>query len=176
MTKEGRMSETPGDVDAWKSRLRERAQSQQIGASTRAKEHAVAVTRWTAVHRWLVVTAAVTAAVASGAILASSGSGGRTVAGILSVIAAVAAGADVALGSQDTIDKHKQGLDGFTRLRTQWLWFGDRLDAPSNPAGEGDFEALLARRDELSEHVPVPPGWAKRAVARQQRERRPSRA
>lgn len=82
------MSETFDAGDAWKVRLSERAKSQQIGASTRAKEHTVTVRRWTAVHRWLVLTAAVAAAVASGAILTSGSSTGRTVAGILSVIAA----------------------------------------------------------------------------------------
>ena len=119
-------------------RLRSRAEDQRIGAGTRAEEHALAVHRWALIHRLLVVAAAIGSAGASASLLNGGDSASRLIAGCLSAAAALAAATDLALGARETLDGHKRGLDGFTRLRTQWLLLGDRVGRPTKPPSEED--------------------------------------
>jgi hypothetical protein len=155
-----------GDPTALGSRLKDLATNQYFGAGQRAAEHALANSFWEVVHRSLTATAAVFAAVSGGSILSDAKGGWRTVAGICALLAAVLSTADTSTKAGDLAQGHKQALDGFTSLRTQWLTFRD-FTAQSALAPDEltqQFNDMVRQRDELSAKVPVPPQWAKTKV------------
>jgi hypothetical protein len=165
------MVEEKASAHHWRAHWLVNAKDQVTGAGMRAEEHTQAVRTWTMIHRSLAVIAAVFSAVAGAAIFCQAEGGWRILAGVLSVVAATAAAAEVSLGARTTMETHKHGADGFASLRTKWYLLSNDIESSDPPLDFDDvrvrFETLVRERDELSKAVPVPTGWAKKRVRRQ---------
>ncbi len=149
--------------------LRKLANNTSIGCDWRAEEHFQAARRWSSVHRWLALPAAVIAGIAGTAIIAESKDETLVlVAGILALVVAALTAASGVLIPDERASQHKKGFDGFSSLRTRFLVFRDvtlKLRR-SDEDLQKELSALLDRRDELAAAVPETPMWARRKVAR----------
>lgn len=154
--------------------LHKLANSTSIGCDWRAEEHYQAARRWSSVHRWLTLPAAVIGGVAGTAIIADSTAETLVlVAGLVAILVAALTAANGVLTPEERASQHKKGYDGFSSKRTQFLVFRDctlRLGKAPEIL-EAELKELLSKRDDLASAVPEPPMWA-RKKARRVREKR----
>jgi hypothetical protein len=146
------------------------ANSTSIGCDWRAAEHFQAARRWSSVHRWLALPAAVLAGIAGTAIIAESADETIVViAGVVALIVAALTAASGVLAPDERANQHKKGFDGFSSLRTRFLVFRDcTIELPrSGEALTQELSALLDKRDELAAAVPETPRWAQNRVRRE---------
>jgi hypothetical protein len=156
--------------DEVRSSLRKLANNTSIGCDWRAAEHYQAARRWSSVHRWLALPAAVIAGAAGTAIIADSKNETLVlIAGLAGLLVAALTAANGVLRPNERATQHKNAYDGFSALRTRFLLFRDgelRLERSDEELAEALTE-LLNRRDELAAAVPEPPRWAQDKVARE---------
>lgn len=162
----------PGDD--LRAQLRKLANSTSIGCDWRAAEHYQAARRWSSVHRWLALPAAVIAGAAGTAIIAESSNESLVlIAGLAALLVASLTAAAGVLTPDERANQHKKAFDGFSALRTRFLVFRDctlwlqRTDEELTH----ELTELLNKRDELAAAVPEPPRWAQRKVKRERTKR-----
>lgn len=158
--------------------LRSLANNTSIGCDWRAAEHYQAARKWSSVHRWLALPAAVIAGATGAAIIAESKDQALIlIAGLAGLLVAALTAANGVLSPDERAAQHKKAYDGFSALRTRFLVFRDctllleRSDEELTQA----LTELLNRRDELAGAVPEPPRWAQRKVARERKRRSAAR-
>ena len=153
-----------------RARLGTLADSTSIGCDWRAAEHYQAARRWSSVHRWLALPAAVIAGAAGTAIIADSSNESLVlIAGLAALLVASLTAAAGVLTPDERANQHKKAFDGFSALRTRFLVFRDCtlwLEMTDEELTQALTE-LLNKRDELAAAVPEPPRWAQRKVRRE---------
>jgi len=152
--------------------LHKLANNTSIGCDWRAAEHYQAARRWSSVHRWLALPAAVLAGVAGTAIIADSTNEALVlVSGVIALMVAGLTAASGVLTPDARASEHKKGFDGFSSLRTRFLMYRDctLLLEGSEQELADQLTGLLDRRDELAAVVPETPLWAQRKVRRQRK-------
>jgi hypothetical protein len=152
--------------------LRKLADNTSIGCGWRAAEHYQAARRWSSVHRWLSLPAAVIAGAAGTAIIANTSDQTLVlIAGLAGLLVAGLTAASGVLTPDERANQHKKAYDGFSALLTRFRVFRDATlrSQRSDEELTQTLTKLLDQRDELAAVAPEPPLWAQRKVVRARR-------